>query len=65
MPLIRSNRASDRRVRFVFDDAVLSFSLSADATFGEIATKMGEVSNYRLGKPVAIEVTLGRRGRGH
>jgi len=49
MPLIRSNRASDRRVRFVFDDAVLSFSLSAD----------------RLGKPVAIEVTLGRRGRGH
>jgi len=46
-------------VRFVFDDAVLSFDLAAYATFGEIARKMGEIQNRHFGKPISIDVKLG------
>ncbi len=60
MTSIQGNEAAGSLLRFVFDDRVFSFNLASGATFGEIARKMGEVQNRHFGKPVAIDVTLGR-----
>jgi hypothetical protein len=38
----------------------MSFSLDADATFGEVAQTLGALSNRRHGNPVAIDVKLKR-----
>lgn len=67
MPSRHFAKPADNRLRFVFDDAVLSFSLAADATFEEIALKFGEVSNHHPGKPVAIDVRMstGEPARAH
>jgi hypothetical protein len=61
MQPIQVDHARDSRLRFVFSDTVVSFSLAADVTFGEIARTLGELSNQRYGNPVAIDVTLGSR----
>ena len=52
-------RMRDTRLRFVFDDTVMSYSVAADATFGDIAAKLREVAGRRRCKPVAIDVTVG------
>ena len=44
----------------MFGDTVLSFNLASDATFGEIARTLDELSIQRHGDPVAIDVTLER-----
>ncbi len=59
MQLIQSDHTGDRRLRFVFSDRVLSFLLASDATFGDVAWKLGEVFNRHCGNPVGIDVTLG------
>ena len=64
MQPIQADHAEDRRLRFVFDDGVVSFGLAADVTFGDIARTLGELSSRRYGSPVAIDVTLGSRGAG-
>jgi len=51
------------RVRFVFDDTVLSFDANPDLTFGEIARVLDGLPPSRYGHPVIIDVTL-RRGAG-
>ena len=61
---IQADHTGDSRLRFVFDDGVVSFGLAADVTFGEIARTLGELSRRRYGSPVAIDVTLGSRGAG-
>ena len=61
MQSIQVEHASDSRLRFVFNHSVMSFSLAADATFGEVAQTLGELSNRRYGHPVAIDVRLKRR----
>ena len=61
MLLIQAEHAGRSRLRVVFSDAVVSCSLAADATFGEIARTLGELSNPRCGDPVAIDVTLRSR----
>jgi hypothetical protein len=48
----------DSRLRVVFVDAVVSFSLAAYAIFEDIARRMSELSNRRYGDPIAIDVTL-------
>lgn len=58
MRTIHVHRASDSRLRFVFDDAVLSVSLAADATFADIAQALGEAEFRHGGNPLAIDVTL-------
>jgi hypothetical protein len=58
MQPIQVGHATDRRLRFVFDDAVVSFGLAAHATFEDIARTLGELSNQRYGNPVAIDVIL-------
>jgi hypothetical protein len=64
MQPMQADHTGDSRLRFVFDDAVVSFGLAADVTFGEIARTLGELSSRRYGSPVAIDVTLGSRGGG-
>jgi hypothetical protein len=56
---IRLDNAGDNRLRFVFDDAVVSFRLAADATFEDVALTFDELAPQHHGNPVAIDVTLG------
>jgi len=56
-----AKHAGDSRLRFVFDDTVVSFSMSNNVTYGEIARTLGEISNPRYCSPVAIDITLGSR----
>ena len=58
MQLMRTAHTRSGRVRFVFDDAVVSLSLAADATFEDIARTLDELARRHHGKPVAIDVTL-------
>lgn len=58
MQPIQVDQARDSRLRFVFSDTVISLGLAADATFGEVARKLGRLSRKRYGNPVAIDVTL-------
>lgn len=51
-------RAEDNRVRFVFDDAVVSFRLPASATFEDVARTWGEFTPQHHGNPIAIVVTM-------
>jgi hypothetical protein len=55
---IQIDHTCDSRIRFVFSDAVVSLDLAADATFEDIARKLGELKATRHGNPVAIDVTL-------
>jgi hypothetical protein len=63
MQAARADHAGDSLLRVVFDDAVVSLSLAADATFGEVARTLGDLPRRRYGNPVAIDVTLRRGGR--
>ena len=58
MQLSQIGNARDNRLRFVFNDMVVSFSLAADATFEDIARTFGELAPRHYGNPVAIDVTL-------
>jgi len=46
------------RLRFVFSERVVSLDLSADATYEEVARRLGKFSRRRYGNPVAIDVTF-------
>jgi hypothetical protein len=50
--------AGNGRLRVVFGGTVMSFSLTADATFEDVARKLDRISIRRYGRPVAIDVTL-------
>jgi hypothetical protein len=50
--------AENRRLRFVFDDAVVSLSLAPDATFEDVARRWAELAPHHPGSPVAIDVTM-------
>lgn len=54
----RIDNAGDCRLRFVFDNAVVSLSLDANPTFEDIARTLGELEPTRYGVPVSINVTL-------
>jgi len=58
MPSLPSDPVGNRRLRFVFDDAVLTFPLAAGATFEDIARTLAEVASRHAGEPVAIDITL-------
>ena len=58
MQPIQVDHAGDNRLRFVFDDAVVSLNLAAHATFEDIARTLGELEPMRYGIPVSINVTL-------
>jgi hypothetical protein len=58
MPSQTAVPAENRRLRFVFDDAVVSLSLAADATLGDVAQQWAELLQRHRGQPIAIDVTL-------
>ena len=59
MGTIQMDNAGSSRLRFVFDDAVVSLSLATNATFEDIAKMLGELAPLHPGNPVAISVVLG------
>lgn len=56
---IRAGHATGNRLRFVFDDAVVSYNFAGLVTFEEIAATLGELSPHRYHDPIAIDVTMG------
>ncbi len=64
----RTSHPNANRVRFVFDDAVISLGLGANATFEDIARALNGLARRHHDRPVAIDVTLaaleGSPGRG-
>jgi hypothetical protein len=46
------------RVRVAFADGALSFMLSKDATFEDLADRLRDLDERHHGKPVAIEIKL-------
>lgn len=58
MPPIQADYASDRHLRFIFSDRVLSFGLSADATLQEIAAAWADLADDDYGEPVSVDVTF-------
>ena len=44
------------RVTVAFEDRALSFVLSKDATFGDLADRLDRRGEWHHGKPIAIEV---------
>jgi hypothetical protein len=53
--------AGINRLRFVFDDTVLSLDLAADATFADVAEALSGLSRTTRPGPIAIDVTVARR----
>jgi hypothetical protein len=60
-----ADHAHDSRLRIVFDDAVLSFDLAANATFADIALALGDVVSQHDGVPIAIDVTFAVASASH
>lgn len=58
MECTQFDQTGNRRLRFVFADAVVSFDLSPGATLADIARKWGRLSRGRHGHPVGVDVTL-------
>ena len=55
---IHHDESRPSRVTVAFEDDALSFMLSKDATFEDLADQLGRLGARHHGKPVAIEVKL-------
>jgi hypothetical protein len=62
LPIRSGHAESDNRLRVVFDDAVVSLPLAADATLEDVAWIFGELVPRHAGLAVAIAVILASRG---
>ncbi len=62
MQTVQSTQSGNSRLRFVFDDTVMSFNLAAPPTLGEIARRYDNLSLRRHGNPRAINVAMSRCG---
>jgi hypothetical protein len=58
MDTISADQPQDGRLRFLFDDTVVSVGLAPNATFGDIALALDHVKQTHHGHPVAIDVKL-------
>jgi len=63
MQTIQFDHPEGSRLRFVFDDAVVSFNLAENADFGEIARIMDELMKQDSGRPLGIDVTMSGTSR--
>lgn len=52
----RASNARDSRLRVVFDDMVVSLRLAPNATFGDVARTLGELTPRHPGGPVGVDV---------
>lgn len=57
-PACMDNRP-ENLLRFVFDDAVFTIMLPANATFADVAWLMASLTPYHEGIPIAIDVHWG------
>ena len=48
-------------VRAMFEDGMSTFLLTYDATFEELADRLGHLAEQHQGRPIAIDVKLGAR----
>ena len=58
MQLVQVAHPAESRVRFVFDDGVVSMNLAADAVFADVARIADELAAWDHGIPIAIDVTV-------
>jgi hypothetical protein len=58
--MLNNHRVGSRpsRVTVAFEDGALSFMLSKDATFEDLADRLAPLGEWHHGKPVSIEVKL-------
>ena len=45
----------------MFEDGMSTFALSCDATFEELAGRLGRLAEVHHGRPIAFDVRLGAR----
>lgn len=60
MPAFRTRHQDDTRLRFVFDNRVVSLDLATDLTYWEVAETLYDLRE-RYGDPIAIDVVTGSR----
>ncbi len=58
---IKTDDTGENRLRFIFNDTVVSLNLATEVTLEEIAQRLGTLSTRRYGTPVSIDITLGSR----
>jgi hypothetical protein len=51
----------ENRLRFVFDDRVVTFGLGAGVTFEEVASTLDELAYKQYGNPIGIDFMLATR----
>lgn len=56
MHRISADQPQDGRLRFLFEDTVVSVGLAPNATFGDIALALDQVKQAHHRHPVAIDV---------
>jgi len=61
MQLSHSETRRPNSVMATFEDGLSTFLLSGDATFEDLADRMGQLAEAHRGKPIAINVKLGSR----
>ena len=62
---IHHDESRPSRVTVAFEDGALSFMLSKDATFEDLADRLDRLCKRRHGKPVAIAVKLAAASAAH
>ena len=58
---IPSEARQPNSVMAMFEDGLSSFLLSCDATFEDLAGRLGQLAERHHGQPIAINVKLGSR----
>ena len=61
MQVTSSEARRPNSVMAMFEDGLSSFLLSCDATFEDLAGRLGQLAERHHGKPIAINVKLGSR----
>ncbi len=55
MLLAQTRQPKERRLRFVFQDKVVSFGVAADLSFGDVARTLRELAPRHYGEPLSID----------
>jgi hypothetical protein len=61
MQVTHSEARQPNSVIAMFDDGLSTFLLSCDATFEDLAGRLGQLAERHHGTPLAINVKLGSR----
>ncbi len=61
MQLAYSETQRPNSVMATFEDGLSTFLMSYDATFEDLARRLGQLAEAHRGKPIAIKVKLGSR----